>query len=121
MVSIGRGFGAGARSMLLEVMAIAERIGSKPAEQSALEVCAGLAAADADWQRAARYFGVAEAEAAQTGLQRDPADAAFLLPLIARAKDGLGATDYAAAEDLGRALSPDEALRQARSWLEGRA
>jgi non-specific serine/threonine protein kinase len=121
MVSIGRGFGDPARPMLIEVLAIADEIGSKPVAQSALDVCAGLAAADGEWQRAARFFGVAEEATLQTGLQRDPPDAAFLTPRMAQARAGLGVAAFAAAEAAGRALAPDEAIRQARAWLEGHA
>ena len=72
-----RGSARARRRMLLEVLAIADEIGSKPAGQSALEVSAGLAGATQEWADAARFFGAAEAQAAQTGLHRDPADEAF--------------------------------------------
>jgi tetratricopeptide (TPR) repeat protein len=118
MVSIGRGAGASARAMLLEVLAIAQAIGSRPALQSAVEVCAGLAAADEDWARAAHFFGAAEAQAAQTGLQRDPADEAFVAPLVVRARLAMGNSAYAAAEAAGRNLSTDDAVAHARAWLD---
>ncbi len=118
MVSIGRGSGGRAREMLLEVLAIAAEIGSKPAGQSALEVSAGLATFRKDWERAARLFGVAEAQTAQTGLHRDPTDEAFLLPLIAKARTALGPADFAAAEASGHALSYEDALAEVLTWLE---
>jgi predicted ATPase/class 3 adenylate cyclase len=118
MVSIGRGAGDRARAMLLDVLAMAEEIGSKPAGVSLLEVSAGLGALREQWDRAARFFGAAEAQTGQTGLHRDPADEAFLAPLIAKARKALGATAFAAAEAEGRALAYDEAMAQARSWLE---
>jgi len=118
MVSIGRGSGGRAREMLLEVLAIAAEIGSKPAGQSALEVSAGLATFRKDWERAARLFGGAEAQTAQTGLHRDPTDEAFLLPLIAKARTALGPADFAAAEASGHALSYEDALAEVLTWLE---
>ena len=54
MVAIGRGAGERAATMLLEVQAIAMELGWRPAGQSVLEVCAGLAASRAEWERAAR-------------------------------------------------------------------
>jgi predicted ATPase/class 3 adenylate cyclase len=72
MVSIDRGSTARARAMLQEALAIAAEIGSKPAGQSALEVMAGLAAMQEEWERAARLFGAAEAQSAQTSARRDP-------------------------------------------------
>jgi predicted ATPase/class 3 adenylate cyclase len=117
MVSIGRGAGDSARSMLLEVLAIASKIGSKPAGQSVLEVSAGLGAVCAQWQPAARFYGAAEAQAGQTGLHRDPADEAFLAPLIAKTRQALGLPAFTAAEAEGRALSYDQAMEEVRSWL----
>ena len=107
-----------ARRSLLEALAIAEEIGSTRAAQSALEVCAGLAASRAQWARAARLFGAAEAQAAQSGLQRDPSDEAFLAPWIERARQALGTAEYGPAEAAGRALGHAAALAEARLWME---
>jgi tetratricopeptide (TPR) repeat protein len=117
MVSIERGSGDRVSPMLLEVLAIAREIGSKPAGQSALEVCAGLGASRAEWARAARFFGVAEAQTGETGICRDPADQAFLAPLMTKARDALGAAGYDEAESAGRALPYATALDEARAWL----
>ncbi|MEP6678851.1 MAG: tetratricopeptide repeat protein, partial [Betaproteobacteria bacterium] len=117
MVLIGRDTKARVPEMLAEVLAIAEDIGSKPAGQSALEVCAGLAAASADWIRVARLFGAAEAHMSSTGLHRDPTDEAFLAPLIDAARQSLGERDFARANDAGRALPYDDAIAEAREWL----
>ena len=119
MVSIGRGSTGNARGMLLEVLAIAAEIGSKPAEQSVFEVSAGLAAARADWTVAARYFGIAEAQAAKTGLRRDPTDEAFLAPYVAKARGALGTEAFAAAQSAGAIQGYDAALADVRGWLEG--
>ncbi len=118
MVSVGRGTSDRAHAMLIEVIAIAGRIGSRPVAQSALEVCSGLAAACRDWTLAARLFGAAEAQTAQTGLQRDAADEAFLAPLVAQARQALGAEGFAIVEAQGRALRSDDALAQALIWLK---
>lgn len=118
MVAVGRGAAEHARSLLLEVLAIAEQINSVPAGQSVLEVCAGLGAACTAWPRSARFFGAAEAQAARSGLQRDPADEAFLAPWVERARQALGAAEFAAAEAGGRAIGYAEAIAEARMWLE---
>ena len=120
MVSLGRGAHDRARKILLEVLAIAEETGSRPAGQSAVEVCAGLAALRKEWERAARFYGVAEAQIASTGIQRDPTDEAFLKPLIAGARNALGDAQFAAAEFVGRELSYEAAIAAARGWLESR-
>jgi hypothetical protein len=89
--------------------------------QSLLEVCAGLAASRRDWARAALFFGTAEAQNELTGLRRDPTDEAFLVPLVAAARDSLGPAAFLAAEAEGRALSYAEALAEAGRWLAGGA
>ncbi|MBA3505009.1 MAG: tetratricopeptide repeat protein, partial [Betaproteobacteria bacterium] len=118
MVSIGRGSGEHAQEMLLDVLSIAEEIGSKPAGQGVLEVSAGLGALREEWERAAFFFGAAEAQTGQTGLHRDPADEAFLTPLIAKARDALGAAAFAAAVEAGRARCYEQAMAEVRTWLE---
>ena len=52
------------------------------------------------------------------GYQREPVDEAFLAPLIQRTREKLGAAAFAEAESAGRSLSYDEAIAEARSWLE---
>jgi tetratricopeptide (TPR) repeat protein len=118
MVAIGRKSDDRARGMLLEVLAIAEEIGSRPAGQSMLEVCAGLAASCEGWERAARFYGIAEAQTGQTGLHRDRADEAFLAPLIAQAQEALGTAGFAASVNAGRALSYVDAMTETRAWLK---
>jgi len=117
MASIGRGSSDRARELLLEALAIAEEIGSKQTGQSVLEVSAGLAALRKEWRHAARFYGAAEAQAEQTGLRRDPADEAFLLPLVANARAALNEVDFAEADAAGRALPYGSALVEARAWL----
>jgi predicted ATPase/class 3 adenylate cyclase len=118
MVAAGRGSDNAARDRLLEAIAIAGEIGSKPAAQSALDVTAGLAAVRKDWAMAARLYGAAETQMAQTGLQREPADEAFLGPLIAQARDVLGAMDFVAAATAGRAMGYEEAMAESLAWLK---
>ncbi|MEO8185936.1 MAG: tetratricopeptide repeat protein [Burkholderiaceae bacterium] len=117
MLSITRSANEVARKMLTEALSIAEETRSAPTVQSALEVCAGLAAAHEDWLIAARFFGAAEALAKQVGLRRDPADHAFLAPLINTAKQALDRSTFSSAESLGQALTSDQALSEARKWL----
>jgi hypothetical protein len=105
--------------MLLEVLAIAEETGSMPAGQSALDVCAGLAALEGQWERAARFYGAAEAQIDRTRMRRDPADQAFLSPLIEKARIALDEAAFAAAQTSGRGLPHEGLLAEARGWLSG--
>lgn len=117
IVAIGQRSDTKAREMLVAVMAILDEIGSKYIGQSLLEVSAGLAVLRREWQRAARLYGAAEALAAATGLHRDPADEAFLSPLVAKAQTSLGERTFAAAEAGGRAASYEDMIGQVRGWL----
>jgi hypothetical protein len=120
MIAIDGSAPGAARAMLLEVLDIAEEIGSKPVGHSALEVCAGLASASANWNDAARFSGIVEAQMARTGLRRDPADEAFLAPWIARARTASG-SEFAAAESAGRQIELEDGLVQVRAWLVARS
>jgi len=117
MISICRHIQDKAREMLLQVIAIAQAIGSQRVGLSGVEVSAGLAALCEDWGNAARFFGAAEAHNGSTGLHRDPADEAFLSPLMEKCRGALDAAAFEAEEAKGRALAYDEVMRQARDWL----
>jgi predicted ATPase/class 3 adenylate cyclase len=117
MVSIGRGLHDRASGKLIEALSIAEEIGSTRAGQSGLGVSAGLHALGEAWEHAAVLFGAAQAQMVQTGFHGNPADEAFLAPLIAKTRGALGATAFASAEAKGRALAYEAAIAQARAWL----
>ena len=102
MVSIGRGGATPARAMLLEVLAIAEEIGSKPAGQSVLEVSAGLAASREEWANARTLLRCrGSAGAARRGCGAIPPTRRFSQPLVARARDALGATGLRGSRGVG--------------------
>jgi hypothetical protein len=105
------------RSILENVLAISCEMQSRPTGQCALDVCAALAALRGEWIEAARFFGAVEAQTAEGGYHRDPADNAFLAPLIARARDTLGTQQFEGVEARGRTLSYDDAIAEAREWL----
>jgi len=83
-----------------------------------LDCATGLAATVGDWERAARLHGATEALMQQMGYHREPSDEASLPPFIARTTEALGSTAFAASQLSGRALSYDEAMAEARSWLD---
>jgi tetratricopeptide (TPR) repeat protein len=106
-----------ARTHLLEAIAVSESEGTPRLGLATIEVCSGFAASRGEHDRSARFYGVAEAENSATGLHRDPADEAFLAPLIDRVREELGPR-YRAIEDAGRALPYTRAIAEARAWLE---
>ena len=118
MVAIARNSVQAAAALLIEVLAVNEEIASRALGQSVLEASCGLAAMRKDWARGACYFGAAEAISASTGLHRDPADQAFLEPRIRALRAALPPQAFSEAEARGRALSYEEAIAEARGWLE---
>ena len=117
-VAIQRGSADRARTMLLEALAIATEIGSLLVEQFVLDISAWLAALLGDFASAARFYGAAEAQLKQTGYHRESVDEVPMAPLIARAREALGAAAFVAAESAGGALSHKEAMAEARVWLK---
>lgn len=118
MVAIGQNAAIRARPMLLESSGIAVDTGAQAVGQSVLEVTSALCAHCGAWDHAARLFGAAESQAERAGLRRDAVDEAFLAPIIARVKQTLGASAFDAAQSEGRALTYEQALAQARAWIE---
>src|SRR5205807_7209697 len=74
--SISLGREGQARAIAREGLAIVEDIGSKQIGIGYLDCSAGLAAAVAGWERAARLHGTAEALREQMGYHREPTDEA---------------------------------------------
>jgi predicted ATPase/class 3 adenylate cyclase len=105
------------RTLLKEAQQKIGDVGSRLYGQALLEVVAGVAAAAHEWELAARLYGAAEHEAAQSGLKRDRADAAFLMERISEVRGALSAEAFREAEGAGRALRYELALVEARSWL----
>jgi non-specific serine/threonine protein kinase len=117
MTAIHREQPARARTLLREALELALQTGSRPVRQAVLDICSGLASLERAWDHAARLHGAAEAEAKRTGLQRDPADAAFLAPRIGAARAAAGGPAFEKLIAEGRQLSGEDALESARAWL----
>jgi predicted ATPase/class 3 adenylate cyclase len=117
MVAIEQGSARTALPALKQALQIGVDTGSHFVSQAALDVMAGAAAALGDAPAAARFFGATEAEAERSGLRRDSADAAFLLPLMLRARSTLGDQQYESARAGGAQWGHDEAVRRALAQM----
>ena len=106
-----------ARVAALESMQVAEASGQRATCACNLDPIAGLAESLGDHERAARYYGAANALRRESGTLREPPDQAFITALISRTETALGPEAFAAAEDAGRAMSYDEAIADAKRWL----
>ena len=120
MTAAERGRRARAGRALADALACAHATGYRTVGQSVIEVCVGLAADIEDWPTAARLYGAAEAEAARTGMRRDPADETFLAPRVGRARARLGEA-FDTFEAGGQGLDYEQALGEASAWLSGAA
>jgi predicted ATPase/class 3 adenylate cyclase len=119
IVAIEKGAHDDGQELLRQAIGIAIETGSQHLGQAALDVVAGLCAARADHRTALRFFGAAEAQAKRSGLRRDSADAAFLMPLIERSRNVLEARAAEVLEREGAGWTYDEALRQAAARVSG--
>lgn len=117
MVAVAEGQIGTAGKRLAEVLEIVDRTDSRSIGQSLLEASAGLAAARLDWTTSACLYGAAEAQAARSGMRRDPADQLFLDDIIARTRGALvtALPDEAA----GSSMTYEQALDRVRRLLGG--
>ena len=120
-VLISRGLGDRCRVMLSEGFAIADEIGSKSAGVDLLGVAVHLAAYFGDWNLAAKFAGAGGSLAEQEGRHSEPANVAADASMFARMREALGSAAFAAAKSEGRTLAYDEAIAEARAWLEQRS
>jgi tetratricopeptide (TPR) repeat protein len=117
MVAITRNAADRARALLLRAFETAAGLDSSRIEQSLVEASAGLATLGREWDRAARFYGAAEAQAAITGLRRNPTDEAFLAPLIESTRHALGPAAFADATSVGSTTAFAAVMDDARGWL----
>jgi tetratricopeptide (TPR) repeat protein len=117
MVAIARRSAERAAALLREVFAIVEETALRRIVQSALDVSVGLACLRREWERAAKYWGASEALTDSIGIRRDPADEAFIEPMLAEIRQALGASEFDALEASGRGLPFQVAVTDAREWL----
>jgi ferric-dicitrate binding protein FerR (iron transport regulator) len=115
-VAIERGQTESARALLGQALQVAITLGSQQLGQSTLDILAGLCAADGRHDAALQMFGAAEAQAERSGLKRDSADNAFLLPLIEQSQQALGEAAAGVVTE-GRKLGYAEAVRRAADLL----
>jgi len=82
-----------------------------------LILCAGLAALRGDWERSARFEGVATFHIAQLGWPLDPPDRAYVESLSNRTRAALGDAAFERLHATARGLPLEEALAQMRQYL----
>jgi predicted ATPase len=108
-----------AAGWLREALALALSTGARFDGENDLEVAGELAAARADWGRAARYDGAADAAAVAMGSARGVRDDAITRADNGAPRAALGDAAYASAYAGGQRLRLADALAEARDWLAG--
>ena len=108
----------GVPEMLVEALAICIEVGSKPLGANGLMVCAGLAASFGEWRRAVEWHAAARHANQETGWAPEAADEAFVTRVMKRAREALSASELSAADTAGKAVSYEQAMTDARCWLE---
>jgi hypothetical protein len=116
MIAVFRRRASDALAMLREVAAIDEAMGDTTFRQAVLETAAGLAALRTDFERAMLYYAAAIAEAERLGVQRDPADQAFVDSVTDTLRAAMG-SHFDAALSASRALPYEDAITSLRRWL----
>jgi len=119
-VAIQRGDLGAARGRLVESAALVEETGASWVGQGVLNTVAQLAATLGEGAFAARLFGVSEVLRERMGERRSPPDEQRIALLMARARSELGESAFAAAYAAGGSLSYQDAIAEARAWLEQR-
>jgi len=108
-------------SLALEHIDVSSTSKSKMSMRTALETAIVLAAARLDWPSAARMLGAAHAERKARGLNlRDRTDI-DLVPAEAAMRKSLGDNDFEVVYESGRAFTLEQAVDEARAWLEKNA
>ena len=107
-----------AAAWLREALGHAQATVARLDGENDLEVAGALAAARADWPRAARYAGAADAAAAAIGSARRLRDDDLTRADMARVREALGA-GYAEPYAAGQRLRLADALADAAAWLAG--
>ena len=117
MIALGLHDVASAADHLRVAVALADTHGSDRLRIAPLFCAAGLAAAQGDWLRSARFLGAMRSVIEPMSYQIEPADAPFVDSVTAATRGALGDDAFSAAEASGRALSVREAAAELRAWV----
>ena len=102
-----------ARVYYKEVVTIAQKIGYKDRISFCLDAFAAIAAEQKEWKMAAQLAGAAEQLRKSIGCGEDASDRAFRHKYLEKVRAALNETAFSAAEEQGRKLKLDEAIRLA--------
>jgi non-specific serine/threonine protein kinase len=107
-----------ASKLVAEAIEISSDISDTLGIVQTLDIVAALASASGDLAISARFAGTCEAEMNRLSISRDVVDENFYRYWINHARESLGSDAFAAAGAAGRELSVEQALAEARGWIE---
>ena len=116
MIRIALGDEGGLRPDLLHAADDATGASSRRISTAFLETAASAAEFLAQPELAARYYGASEYQMARVGAQREPADAQFHEPVLARVKSALGEVEYARQQAAAREVPLETIFAEAVAW-----
>lgn len=116
--ALARGALEEAQETLAESIRLLSDLDSRYRSALALDATSLLASARGDWQRAARLQCVCEGTLSNMGDFRNPYDDAVLAELRRRPRAMLDAGGFAAAYEIGRGYSLQQALGESLAWLQ---
>ena len=102
-----------ARDYYRQVVTIAQNIGYKDRISFCLDAFAAIAAVRKEWKMAAQLAGAAEQLRKSIGCGEDSSDRDFRHKYLEKVRGALGETAFSAAEEQGRKLRLDEAIKLA--------
>jgi non-specific serine/threonine protein kinase len=102
-----------AREYYRQVVTIAQNIGYKDRISFCLDAFAAIATVQKEWKMAAQLAGAAEQLRKSIGCGEDSSDRHFRQKFLDKVRGALGETAFSAAEEQGRKLRLDEAIRLA--------
>jgi non-specific serine/threonine protein kinase len=107
-----------ARPLVVEALALSWETQSKLTLQWVLDAVTALTAAAQDGATAARMLGAADAARKLVGNRRDFSSLQFWPSTVTSIRNSLREADFVTAYDAGKALTIEQAIGEARGWLE---
>ena len=108
---------AGAADQLRTGLALADTLDRARPWIAQLFCAAGLAAAQRDWHRAARWLGAMHGAREPVNYHLEPVDVGFVDSVTTRTRDAIGIDAFAAEAAAGRSLSLPRVVAELRAWL----
>ena len=99
-------------ALAIESMEIATENNFRMLLSNFCDIMVGLEAGRGNWDLAARFYGVTEARNKELNYRREPADEAYIEPIVQQIRENLDSETFQAAYDAGQSLNEDDPLAE---------